>query len=235
MYHIHDIFYFSYYFISMNKKLLLLALPAVLVVWGCFGSQDANQTTDDSVLSWTTAMNTTQPTLEQCQAAVTSYLESQKNITPDTSKKVQSGSAITVDYIGRLANGEVFDTSIESVAKECGLYNEARGYGSGLDFVAGSGQVVAGFDEGVMNMTLNETKTIEMTADKAYGGETIALPKEWFPTKSDGSAYVAGDTFQTMMGTIEIVAVGDKEITIKNPSPLAGKDLIFDVTVKAIQ
>ena len=83
-------------------------------------------------------MNTTQPTHEQCQAAVTSYLESQKNITPDTSKKVQSGSAITVDYIGRLANGEVFDTSIESVAKECGLYNEARGYGSGLDFVAGS-------------------------------------------------------------------------------------------------
>ena len=83
-------------------------------------------------------------------------------------------------------------------------------------------------------MKLNETKTIEMTADQAYGGDTVAYPKSAFPTKPDGTEYVAGESFQTMMGIIEIAAVSDTEITIKNSHPLANKDLIFDVTVKAI-
>lgn len=178
---------------------------------------------------------TTKTTLEQCKTAVTAYLESQKNVKIDDTKKVQSGSTIVVDYIGRLENGEVFDTSVESVAKECGVYVASRNYGSGLEFTAGAGQVVAGFDEGILGMSLNETKTISMSAEKAYGGDTISYPKEGFPTKEDGTAYVAGDSIPTMQGNIEIVAISDKDVTIKNPHPLGGKDLIFDVTLKSIK
>lgn len=83
-------------------------------------------------------MNTTKPTLEQCKTAVETYLEAQKKVTVDSSKTVQSGNLISVDYIGRLENGEVFDTSVESVAKECGVYQEGRPYGSGLDLIAGA-------------------------------------------------------------------------------------------------
>lgn len=221
--------------IIMKKKTLLLTLPVLLILWWCFGSQSTDQS-EDNALSWTTAMETTQPTLEQCQTAVSNYLESQKDVSIDSSTTVQSGNTIVVDYIGRLANGEVFDTSVESVARECGLYNEARNYSEGLEFVAGAGNVVAGFDEGVMGMALNETKTIEMTSDKAYGGETVVYPK-WsdFPTKEDGSEYKAGDSIPTMMGMIEIIEITDTEVTVKNAHPLANKDLIFDVTLKAIK
>ncbi len=218
----------------MNKKLLLLTLPAVLILGWCFGSKTTEQSEDTS-LSWTTDMNTTQPTLEQCKISVTNYLEAQNNVTKDDSATVQSGNTIVVDYIGRLADGTVFDTSVESVAKECGVYNEARNYSEGLEFTAGAGQVVAGFDEGVIGMSLNETKTIEMTSDKAYGGETITYPKgSDFPMKEDGSEYKAGDSISTMQWTIEIIAITDIDVTIKNPHPLAGKDLIFDVTLKDI-
>lgn len=218
----------------MNRKLLLLTLPAVLILGGCFGSNDAEQPEETS-LSWTNVMENPQVTLEQCKTAVSNYLASVKDATLDATQTVTSGSVITVDYIGRLSNGEVFDTSVESVAKECGLYNAARNYAEGLDFTAGAGDVVVWFDEGVIGMKLNETKTIEMTADKAYGGDTVAYPKSAFPTKPDGTEYVAGESFQTMMGVIEIAAVSDTEITIKNSHPLANKDLIFDVTVKAIK
>lgn len=61
-------------------------------------------------------MDTTK-TLEECKAAVTTYLDAQKNVTLDASQQVKAGNTITVDYIGRLADGTVFDTSIESVAK----------------------------------------------------------------------------------------------------------------------
>ena len=36
-------------------------------------------------------------------------------------RKVQKGDTVRVDYTGRLENGEVFDTSIEEVAKELSL------------------------------------------------------------------------------------------------------------------
>ena len=218
----------------MNKKLLLLTLPAVLLVGWCFGTQTDTVSDDTSSLSWTTVMDTS-TTLAQCKAAVATYLDSQKDVKIDESQKVQSGNLIVVDYIGRLADGSVFDTSIESVAKGCDLYNAARDYSTGLEFTGWAGQVVAGFDEGVMGMSLNETKTIEMSAYKAYGGETVVYPKEAFSPKPDGSDYKAGESFMTMQGQIDIISVSDAGIEIKNPSPLGGKDLIFDVTVKSIK
>ena len=216
----------------MNKKFLLIALPAVLVIGWCFWAPSDTTIENDS-LSWTTTMDTSK-TLAQCNLAVTAYLDSQKDVTVDSSQKVKKGDMITVDYIGRLADGTVFDTSIESVAKECDVYNAARDYMSGLEFSAGRGDVVPGFDEGVMGMSMKETKTIEMPAEKAYGWETVFYPKEMFSPKPDGSDYVAGDSFMTAQGKIDIISVSDKGIEIKNLSPLGGKDLIFDVTLKAI-
>lgn len=82
---------------------------------------------------------------------------------------VQTGDTIVVDYIGRLTDGTIFDTSIESVAQEAGIYNPQRNYEEGLSFTVGAGQMIAGFDAGVVGMALNETKTVEIPADQAYG------------------------------------------------------------------
>jgi peptidylprolyl isomerase len=95
--------------------------------------------------------------------------------------------------------------------------------------------MIAGFDAGVIGMSINETKSINILSKDAYGADTVSFPVENLPTKPDGSSYKVGESITTMNGAVKIESLTDKEFTIKNNHPLAGKDLIFDITVKAIK
>lgn len=174
-------------------------------------------------------------TPEDCKKAVELYLADSKNFPKDESKKVAVGNTIAVDYIGRFADGTVFDTSVESVAKSCGSYTPARDYVSGLSFTAGGTGVIGGFSKGVIDMVVGETKTISIPAAEAYGDALVAIPISELPNKEDGSSYKAGESIMTMNGSIVIESINDKEFFLKNNHPLAGKDLIFDITIKSIQ
>lgn len=81
-------------------------------------------------------------------------------------KTIKIGDSVAVDYIGSL-NGKIFDTSIESVAKENNL-TSSRTNGP-LKFVVGKGQVIKGLDEGIIGMKLGETDTLTIPPEKAYG------------------------------------------------------------------
>lgn len=83
-------------------------------------------------------------------------------------KTVKIGDNISVDYIGSLQDGKVFDTSIEQVAKENNLFSPGRDY-TPLNFTVGKGRVVKGFDEGVIGMKVGETKTLIIPPEKGYG------------------------------------------------------------------
>jgi len=72
---------------------------------------------------------------------------------------VSPGDTISVNYIGRLDDGTVFDTSYEDIAKKEGIYTPQRIY-EPLIFEVGAGQVIKGFDEAVIGMKVNETKEI---------------------------------------------------------------------------
>lgn len=47
----------------------------------------------------------------------------------DTTDKFSSDTTVYINYTGRLLNGLVFDTSVEKVAKDNGLYSSSRTYG----------------------------------------------------------------------------------------------------------
>ena len=78
-------------------------------------------------------------------------------------KKAKENDKVKVHYTGSLENGEVFDSS---KGKEP------------LEFTLGQGQVIKGFDEGVMGMEINEKKTINIPADQAYGQSNKELIQE---------------------------------------------------------
>jgi FKBP-type peptidyl-prolyl cis-trans isomerase 2 len=84
------------------------------------------------------------------------------------SGSVKTGDNISIDYIGSLPDGKVFDTSIEKVAIENNLFTSGRIY-KPLNFTVGKGAVIKGLDEGVVGMKVGESRILTIPPEKAYG------------------------------------------------------------------
>ncbi len=80
----------------------------------------------------------------------------------------QAGDSVQVNYTGKLVSGKVFDTSLPDVAKKANIFNPSRPY-STLNLVIGRGNVIPGFDEGVMKMKQGEKATLLIPSNLAYG------------------------------------------------------------------
>ncbi len=81
---------------------------------------------------------------------------------------VEKGDKISVNYIGRLPDGKVFDTSIEKVAKENDIFIPEKTY-KPLNITVGKGEVIKGFDAGVIGMKVGQTKTLTIPPEEGYG------------------------------------------------------------------
>jgi FKBP-type peptidyl-prolyl cis-trans isomerase len=92
--------------------------------------------------------------------------------------KPQKGEFVKVNYVGKLENGKVFDTSIESVAKEAKLNRPGKFEPLGL--AIGMGQVIKGWDEGIMLLNEGAKATFLIPARLAYGANSPSpdIPKD---------------------------------------------------------
>ncbi len=102
------------------------------------------------------------------------------NFTGDVNTlSVEEGDIIEVNYTGRLLSGEVFDTSQPEVAVNDSVPKVSwfivRQFYQPLSFTAGPGGMIAGFDEGVRGMKIDETKTVEISPERGYGGRDPSL------------------------------------------------------------
>lgn len=138
-------------------------------------------------------------------------------------KVVANGSKIKVEYVGKYPGGEVFDKS------------EGRGP---LEFTAGAGQMIPGFDEAVIGMKLNEEKTVTIPPEKAYGAEDSGQQMEIPLGQIGGDSNVqVGATLYTqsgMQGTVLEIKDGNLAV-IEFKHPMAGKTLEFWIKVIAIE
>lgn len=140
---------------------------------------------------------------------------------------IQKGDHIQVQYTGTLEDGTVFDSS------------EKHG-GEPLAFEVGSGQIIKGFDEGVMGMETGQEKTLEIKPAEAYGDVNPELvrkvPKEHIPDidkVKTGMVLVFG-TPDGQQFPARIVEMGDTEVTVDLNHPLAGKTLTFKIKIVAV-
>ncbi|SHM89940.1 peptidylprolyl isomerase [Chitinophaga jiangningensis] len=138
---------------------------------------------------------------------------------------VKNGDTIRVHYHGRLTNGTTFDSS------------EGR---APLEFKVGSGMVIKGFDNGVLDMKVGDKKTIEIPVDQAYGQKSpefiIDFPKANIPADLNPEVgmqlQMSGPEGQVI--PVRVVAVAADTITLDGNHPLAGEDLIFDLELVEI-
>jgi len=140
-------------------------------------------------------------------------------------ERVSDGLYVSVDYKGTLNNGNVFDTS------------EGR---QPLEIQMGAGQLIKGFEDALMGMSLNEKKTFTLSPDEAYG-PVDEERKHTFP-KSDVPAEMDPQVGQTVGLTTQdgrqiparIVSVSDEGVTVDLNHPLAGQSLTFEIEVVGI-
>jgi len=105
-----------------------------------------------------------------------------------------------------------------------------------LEFVMGKGQIIPGLENALVGMKEGESADILVKAADAYGEvnpEAVqTLPIEQFEgvdLKEGMTLYGQGEDGQTVQVTVK--SFNDKEVTIDFNHPLAGKDLMFSVTV----
>jgi len=127
---------------------------------------------------------------------------------------------------------------IEYEVKEAGS-NEVVDSNKGaqpLEFITGKGHIIPGLENALVGMKEGESADILVKAADAYGEQNPeavqSLPIEQFEgvdLKEGMTLYGQGEDGQTVQVTVK--SFDDKEVTIDFNHPLAGKDLMFSVTV----
>lgn len=85
-----------------------------------------------------------------------------KDETVGTGAAAAVGDSVTVKYVGALTNGTVFDASAthpETV--------------NGFTFTLGAGQVIKGWDQGIVGMKVGGKRQLLIPASLAYGSQAV--------------------------------------------------------------
>ncbi len=84
--------------------------------------------------------------------------------------KPEIGDTLFVNYTGKLLNNNVFDTSVESVARDNNLYNANRSY-EPFGLIFGFGQVILGFEFALSIMEEGDKATTIFPSIFGYGND----------------------------------------------------------------
>lgn len=82
--------------------------------------------------------------------------------------EVEEGDTVAVNYTGYVLDGTVFDTSLESVAKESNTFMEGRPY-EPIEIQVGMGRVIPGWDEGLQYLKGGSKAKLLIPSTLAYG------------------------------------------------------------------
>jgi peptidylprolyl isomerase len=140
-------------------------------------------------------------------------------------EKVENGLYVQVEYHGTLTDGQVFDSS--------------RGR-QPLEVKMGCGQLIQGFENALMGMSVNEKKTVTLTPEEAYGHRDedrkrsfskAEIPPQMNPQVGQ-TVGLSAPNGQQVPATI--TEVTNEAVTVDLNHPLAGETLVFDIQVLGI-
>jgi FKBP-type peptidyl-prolyl cis-trans isomerase len=100
-----------------------------------------------------------------------------------TERKVENGDTVSVHYTGTLEDGKKFDSSVDR--------------GTPFSFTVGAGQVIKGWDQGLLGMKVGEKKRLVLPPDLAYGSQAIPGP--------GGSILIPANS--TLIFDIELISI----------------------------
>ena len=90
-------------------------------------------------------------------------INNKTNMVSNNIEVAKAGDTVSMNYTGRLGNGTVFDSNVDPKFK----------HAEPFVFTLGAGQVIPGWDKGIVGMKVGEKKTLTIPPQDAYGANGI--------------------------------------------------------------
>lgn len=138
----------------------------------------------------------------------------------------ETGSTVTLSYIGTLDNGKIFESTDEH---------------GPLTVKIGENQLFPALEQAITGMRAGETRNIVLSADEAYGPRLqeniISLARTMFP---DNKKISVGQKLSIHFSggasrVVTVVDAGEASVTLDGNHPLAGQDLTFALRVDLVE
>lgn len=180
------------------------------------------------VLSACTKPNTPNPPSAANPPASTPVAE-QKATEP-----MPQNAVVSLNYTLRegAANGKVLESTIESVAKQNGLYQSGMTF-EPFKLVLGTNSVIPGFEAGVASMKKGEKKMIEVSPKDGYGEATVVRTVPKYEVAPEFTVTVDKSRFQDVITqAVPKSSLGEAGNNLKEGQTLTGG---LGITAKVVK
>jgi len=137
---------------------------------------------------------------------------------------VQPDRLVTFDYKLSDSKGTLLDSS--------------EGFGP-MRYLHGHGNIVPGLEKALVGLEVGAHKVVEVPCAEAYGerdeSRVINVPREQLPPHARVGAMVQAETGDGHILPLVIIALDDTTVRLDANHPMAGHDLIFDVTIRKVE
>ena len=158
-----------WYNIPVNKNMPIFVFGTVILLVGIAFAINAEKIKGpwDSLIATPSTAPASALTVNEAPPTATPTQRPAPTFAPVTELKIEeisvgsgaeaaSASALTVNYIGALTNGQVFDTSIGKQP---------------FSFAMGTGQVIKGWEEGLLGMKVGGRRRLHIPPQLGYGAQ----------------------------------------------------------------
>jgi FKBP-type peptidyl-prolyl cis-trans isomerase SlyD len=139
---------------------------------------------------------------------------------------ISENQVVSIQYeLKDVESGEILDSNLNAAP---------------LSFIVGKGQIIPGLESEIMKLSLNDTSDVKVAAKDAYGEydekAVQTLPKEQFAglELTEGmTLYGQGEDGGTVQVTVK--SFDDENVNVDFNHPLAGKNLLFALSVTEVR
>ncbi len=108
-----------------------------------------------------------------------------------------------------------------------------------ISYLHGHGQILPGLEEGLTGREAGDSFTVEVPAGEGFGDHhaelVIEVPRDRFEFEPDLGGVVSAQHPDGRVQHLKILEVSDETVTLDGNHPLAGKGLVFEVTVDSVR
>ncbi len=139
--------------------------------------------------------------------------------------QIQNGDKVSVHYIGKLADGSIFDSTVGE---------------DPFVFTLGEDDIIDGFVNAIQTMSVGDKKTVTLGVEESYGewheDMVIEVPRSEMPADLElavGDELEVTDEEEEPM-LVMVSEMTDETVTLDGNPPLAGEALTFELELVAI-